>query len=466
MALPESYIRNRQLQVPPPPTGKANLSLVPPVHSISQLEPAAMIATRPRVVPEDPTAPDTVAGKAPVAAPQMGRGRAFFLAALSALGPAVQNAQQAANARGNGVHLSDVASALVGAGSAGAAGAFSPQTVEYAQAQQQAARQQTIEDERQAREGEQAKIDLQRAQAQALRVPKPVRTTPLQHVTVGDKVMVFDPDTGTLSDSGVRGGLKLKLDHDEAGAFLYDPDNPEAPVKRLTGTEARQFINVPGYGRMTPGQKYTADQGAERFNIEQGNRAEDKATGDQRYGESRYDADANAALPYYTKMENARADAQSHAQAAHDFYTQAETYRTNNAALLSSADPKVKANAQANYDALRAKADAELRAQQTSIKDMQTSAEVLKSRYGHIYDVGGTQGADSQFYPAAVMRPRPPLPPTPKRTARTVTPAPNGGRYAGQVFSRSTMDAAAKRLGVKDAAAAEALITANGGIVR
>jgi hypothetical protein len=273
-------------------------------------------ATRPRVVPEDPAAvdelPDVTAGKlaapesAAPAAQHMGRGRAFFLAALSALGPAAQNAQANANAHG-GARLSDVASSLVGAGAAGVTGAITPRTVQYAQERQQAARAQAIAEQKQAFEAEQAKIALDRANAiKAMRVPPPTRATPLQHVTVGDRVMVFDPETGTLTDSGVHGGSKLKLDHDDKGPFLYDPENPDVPVKRLTGTEAKQFIEVPGYGRMTPGQKYTADQGAERFNIEQSNRVEDRSVADQRDAETRYREDANAAVPYFTKLEAAR----------------------------------------------------------------------------------------------------------------------------------------------------------------
>jgi hypothetical protein len=134
-------------------------------------------ATRPRVVPETPAVdetPDVTAGKLSASEPaapveqHMGRGRAFLMAALNALGPATQQAQANANARGGGVHLSDVGAALVGAGAAGAVGAVSPRTVEYMQHERQKAKAEADRARQMAFDLEQAKINQTNANANLL----------------------------------------------------------------------------------------------------------------------------------------------------------------------------------------------------------------------------------------------------------------------------------------------------------
>jgi hypothetical protein len=101
---------------------------------------------------------------------------------------------------------------------------------------------------------------------------------------------------------------------------------------------------------------------------------------------------------------------------AHNLYVQAESLR----AQMNDSNKLIKTNATNAFNKLQAQAANELRLQQTEVAAMQANAEVLKSRYGHIYEVGGAQGADNQFYPYAKMRPRPPAPPTPSRQARTL----------------------------------------------
>ena len=129
--------------------------------------------------------------------------------------------------------------------------------------------------------------------------------------------------------------------------------------------------------------------------------------------------------------------------------------------LKGTSDPKLQEKARATVDGLRIRAAAELREQQAAIADMNTNANILRSQYDHVYEVGGAQGTDGNFYPAATARPRPPAPSPSMRKA--VAPA---GKYAGQVLPRSALGEFQKRAGLKSVNEAEYVFTHNGGVVQ
>lgn len=303
---------------------------------------------------------------------------------------------------------------------------------------------------RQAQLDEQGKIaTIENTRANTFKTlhPQPANK---QHVTVNDTPYVFDPESGLYTESNLPRGTKakaLKSGSDELGPYLYDPTDPKAEVIRPKGAELKQFIDVEGYGRMTPAQKYAADQTREGANVGIANTFSDKQTQELNEQSEREfqdkvaawkDADTEARdfNKLHDELDDALADYQKTAETVNALANQSE---------LSDKDAARLQEARVHYKEAENKI-ARLKKQATE------RAGFINSNYGDYV----TYGTDERF----VTRSRPTRPSVVRRPAPQTRSAPSaGGQSAspsGPPWTEEQVRARAKARGKNEDAAVEA----------
>jgi hypothetical protein len=399
--------------------------------------------------------PATGAYKAPEETHRPSRGRAFLQTALLSLGSAMSRAQAQAAAEGRRADWGDFAAGLAGAAGAGVVGAVDRSVPLRMRREAEIARTQGQIEQETALRANAANLQNLEArpfyEAARLRQQQTGAVQSARRAEIADLLTMhgraghYNP-----SDPNDSASQLLKRESDRLGIQLvpYEKNQKDAvpPRTEIEGvtyerTGAGKWApaaglpvdrgKVLGPDMLTPGQRAMAGERAEVRTQAATNRVEDRTIADQRYEQGRYEADEKEAANYYQKMENARTNAKMHADAARDLFN------------LGASLPNDK-NRDQRMAELKAKAEAELRAEQAAVADMQTSAEQLR-RFPHIYQVGGQEGANGLFYPSASRLPRAPAPP-PTRSAPNAplvrrTGGGKGAKYVPPQVPRARLEA-------------------------
>lgn len=411
------------------------------------------------------------------------RGRAFLMTALKLLGPSIANSQAEAYATGRTPGWDTLAAGAAGALGGGAVAAYDPlvplrmqrnQMLQKANAQEAGdlgAQKQSAEvallhakamepqahiiaaqiaakahaDDAQRARLKESEDQLLQMYAKSGYNPngtdernKTLRQAEQQLQANGSSLHLvpYDPKKETPPKFNYFNGVWSRVGEDGVPVAVTGKDGNPIVDPTKVGVVEQGLTVAPGTALSARATAAAANATAGRFNVEQANRVEDKTIADERYSDTRYRDDSSKASEFYTKMTKAKAEAEQHAQAAHDLFAQGAAYQSIASGdkqadgTVPSAENQV--TAKRAIASLREDAAKELRSQKTALDEANGHADVLRSQYGHIYNVSGEKGSDGNFYPYAEQRPRPPAPTTPSRSisgAPTVRRVGGGGRH-------------------------------------
>jgi hypothetical protein len=370
-----------------------------------------------------------------------------------------------------------LAAGIGGAASLGGVSAFKPELAEQAEQnmftiprlQQQRAEKSARFNERLKQAGMVADVALKTAQAaKARREP----TVNKQHVVIDNHAYVFDPADGSFTDSGLRGGPKLKAGHDELGDYLYDPDEPEKPIVRPKGAELRQFVD---YQPLPGGTKYhvpatTAAQGD--ASVAAGNATAQQQFGNQTFGDSKEEVDKKYQNDL-TLWQDAQKDVAEHRakraallgvasqvtaleQSRATLHRQIEQLEAKGDDGRSDEDDKRLAKLQDRLDKEDEKYGLLLEQNKAQLGELGAFEQSMAERNGQLV----RKGADGFF---SLASSRPTHPGYGRRQPPQMRGGSAPGAYAGHTFKQSDLPEIQKRLKAKTPEEARRMVEAQGG---